>query len=94
MKILFIHNIIAPYRTPLFEALSKKYEIQVVFLEKMDADRKWSQRPEELHFDHKFLKNKNYYLFSKKITLNAKLRNTAICGATETILIHQDLLIH
>ena len=68
MKILFIHNIIAPYRTPLFEALSKKYEIQVVFLEKMDADRKWSQRPEELHFDHKFLKNKNYYLFSKKIT--------------------------
>ena len=29
---------------------------------------------------------------SKKITLNAKLRNTAICGATETILIHQNLL--
>jgi glutamate-5-semialdehyde dehydrogenase len=29
---------------------------------------------------------------AKKITLNAKLRNTAICGATETILIHQDLL--
>ena len=29
---------------------------------------------------------------AKKITLNAKLRNTAICGATETILIHQSLL--
>ncbi len=29
---------------------------------------------------------------SKKITLNAKLRNTAICGATETILIHQKIL--
>jgi glutamate-5-semialdehyde dehydrogenase len=29
---------------------------------------------------------------TKKITLNAKLRNTAICGATETILIHQNLL--
>jgi len=29
---------------------------------------------------------------AKKITLNAKLRNTAICGATETILIHQKLL--
>ena len=28
---------------------------------------------------------------AKKITLNAKLRNTAICGATETILIHQSL---
>ena len=29
---------------------------------------------------------------AKKITLNAKLRNTAICGATETILIHQNIL--
>ncbi len=29
---------------------------------------------------------------TKKITLNAKLRNTAICGATETILIHERLL--
>ncbi len=29
---------------------------------------------------------------AKKISLNAKLRNTAICGATETILIHQNLL--
>ena len=29
---------------------------------------------------------------TKKITLNAKMRNTAICGATETILIHKNLL--
>ena len=36
-------------------------------------------------------KNANLSI-AKKITLNAKLRNTAICGATETILIHQSLL--
>jgi glutamate-5-semialdehyde dehydrogenase len=36
-------------------------------------------------------KNANISM-TKKITLNAKLRNTAICGATETILIHQSLL--
>ncbi len=29
---------------------------------------------------------------TKKIIFNAKLRNTAICGATETILFHQKLL--
>ncbi len=29
---------------------------------------------------------------AEKITLNAKLRNTAICGATETILIHHNFL--
>ena len=36
-------------------------------------------------------KNANLSM-AKKITLNAKLRNTSICGATETILIHQNLL--
>ena len=36
-------------------------------------------------------KNANLSM-AKKITLNAKLRNTAICGATETILIHKNLL--
>ena len=29
---------------------------------------------------------------AKKIIINAKLRNTAICGATETILVHQKIL--
>ena len=29
---------------------------------------------------------------TKRVIINAKLRNTAICGATETILIHQDIL--
>ena len=29
---------------------------------------------------------------AKKVILNAKLRNTAICGATETILVHKKIL--
>ena len=29
---------------------------------------------------------------AKKIILNAKLRNTAICGATETILLHEKIV--
>ena len=36
-------------------------------------------------------KNANLSM-AKNISINAKLRNTAICGATETILIHQSLL--
>ena len=36
-------------------------------------------------------KNANLSI-AKKIIFNAKLRNTAICGATETILIHQKIL--
>merc|ERR1711991_984986 len=36
-------------------------------------------------------KNANLTM-AKKIILNAKLRNTAICGATETILFHQKII--
>ena len=41
---------------------------------------------------HTYIDNNANLSMAKKITLNAKLRNTAICGATETILIHQNLL--
>ena len=41
---------------------------------------------------HTYIDNNADLSMSKKITLNAKLRNTAICGATETILIHQKSL--
>ena len=41
---------------------------------------------------HTYIDEKADLSMSKKITLNAKLRNTAICGATETILIHEKVL--
>ena len=41
---------------------------------------------------HTYIDKDADLLMSKKITLNAKLRNTAICGATETILIHKKIL--
>ena len=41
---------------------------------------------------HTYIDDEADLFMSKKITLNAKLRNTAICGATETILIHQKIL--
>ena len=41
---------------------------------------------------HTYIDKKADLSMTKKIILNAKLRNTAICGATETILIHQNIL--
>ncbi len=41
---------------------------------------------------HTYIDEKADLSMSKKITLNAKLRNTSICGATETILIHEKIL--
>ena len=41
---------------------------------------------------HTYIDKNADLIMTKKITLNAKMRNTAICGATETILIHQNVL--
>tara|TARA_Y100000768_G_C23932231_1_gene660714 strand:+ start:191 stop:1441 length:1251 start_codon:yes stop_codon:yes gene_type:complete len=41
---------------------------------------------------HTYIDKNANLVMSKRITLNAKMRNTAICGATETILIHENLL--
>ena len=41
---------------------------------------------------HTFIDKNADLSMTKKIILNAKLRNTAVCGATETILIHRNLL--
>ena len=41
---------------------------------------------------HTFIDKNADLSMTKKLILNAKLRNTAVCGATETILIHRNLL--
>ena len=41
---------------------------------------------------HTYIDKKANLSMAKSVTFNAKLRNTAICGATETILLHQDTL--
>ena len=41
---------------------------------------------------HTYIDKNANLTMTKKITLNDKLRNTAICGATETILFHYSLL--
>lgn len=74
MKILFIHNIIAPYRTPLFEELAKLYDIHVIFLEKNDSSRKWEQDSSKLRFRHSFLESKTFKLFGKNVTINYGLK--------------------
>ena len=41
---------------------------------------------------HSFVDKDANLKIAKKIVYNAKLRNTAICGATETILIHEKII--
>ena len=41
---------------------------------------------------HSYIDKDANHKFSEDIVYNAKLRNTAICGATETILIHEKII--
>ena len=41
---------------------------------------------------HTYIDSNADLKLANKVILNAKLRNTAICGATETILVHQKIL--
>lgn len=42
MRIVFFHNIVAPYRHSLFEELSKQVELEVWYSTLKTKDRKWS----------------------------------------------------
>ena len=44
LKVMILHNIISPYRSPLFEELSKKYDLTVYFCKAKTNDRKWSTK--------------------------------------------------
>jgi glutamate-5-semialdehyde dehydrogenase len=41
---------------------------------------------------HTFIDKDANLVMAKKVTYNAKLRNTSICGATETILMHANII--
>lgn len=74
MKVAFFHNIIAPYRIPLFEKLSKKLDLKVYFGKASSSKRKWKIN-NPLKFKYEILKNfGEFYLFSTiNLTLIFKL---------------------
>ena len=41
---------------------------------------------------HSYVDKDANHIIAKKVIHNAKLRNTAICGATETILLHEKII--
>lgn len=41
-RVLLVHNSVTPYRLPVFEALSDRVDLDVVFCEEREAERRWS----------------------------------------------------
>jgi glycosyltransferase involved in cell wall biosynthesis len=58
-KLVILHNIISPYRLPLFEELSMKYDLCVYFCKEKTENRLWSTSLENYTFKYKILPSLN-----------------------------------
>ncbi len=61
--VLILHNIISPYRLPLFEKLNDIFDITVYFCKTKTQDRKWKTSLEEYSFNWKVLKEFSIGIF-------------------------------
>ena len=57
-KVLLIHNIISPYRLPVFEELNKHVQLTVLFCKSITKDRVWTYDLSGYTFTHKVLSGK------------------------------------
>ena len=55
IRVCIFHNMVAPYRLPLFERLGLDYEVVVLFGLERAADRMWSASLDEVDFDYRVL---------------------------------------
>ena len=63
--IVVVHNIIAPYRTPLFNKLSQSLgDFAVLYSNKKDTGRRWDQDSSKLSHDARFLSTLNILKFN------------------------------
>jgi glycosyltransferase involved in cell wall biosynthesis len=56
LKVCIIHNIISPYRLPVFEELHKHVDVTVLFCKPITKDRAWSYDLDTYHFNYRILK--------------------------------------
>ena len=74
LKIMILHNIVTPYRLPLFEELCKKYDLTVYFCKEKAEDRKWSVSLKDYSFKYKILQHKDLGPFIINPTLKDELK--------------------
>src|SRR3989339_656736 len=74
LKVMILHYIIAPYRNPLFEKLSKKYDLTVYFCKENNKDRNWSTKLDNYSFKYKILPHKDVGPFVLNKTLKKELK--------------------
>lgn len=57
VRILLLHNIVAPYRLPLFQKLSEKLDLHILFCKSQRKDRLWTDLLKNYSFKYEILYN-------------------------------------
>lgn len=89
IKVAIIHNIISPYRTPLFEGLSKlvDIELKVFYCSSIDKNRNWSIN-NKLDFDYEVLSGFKVDLGEFTYHINCSIIKKIIRGKFDLIIIN------
>jgi glycosyltransferase involved in cell wall biosynthesis len=68
-RVLLVHNIMAPYRFPLFRALARHPDIDLTvwFMSRSARNRKWAEAKEDLGFDYEVLPSIELNHFSRDL---------------------------
>jgi glycosyltransferase involved in cell wall biosynthesis len=70
MSILIVHNQIAPYRLPLFNALKERYDVKVLFCYERGDDKFWSSKIGDDDFKYKVQWSIAFHIYGRKIYIN------------------------
>lgn len=72
-KVVLLHNIVSPYRLPVFDQLSKKINLTVYFCKETDDNRLWDTNRQNYRFKHTILPNFSIGPFVINYTIYAKI---------------------
>ncbi|MCL0096015.1 glycosyltransferase family 4 protein [Thermodesulfovibrionales bacterium] len=72
MKILFITNIISPYRIPLWNYLYQMadFDFKIVVLAEKEANREWQVAKDQIKFDYQILSGWHAFIWKKEIPIH------------------------
>ena len=72
LKVLFVTNIISPYRIPLFNYLQGQgdYSFKVIALAEREENREWRLAKEQIKFNYKILLGFHKFIWSKEIPIH------------------------
>jgi len=87
VKVILIHNTIAPYRHPLFEELSKKVDLMVYYCSVKHSFRKWDLWPRNYDYKYKVLSRVFVKTTIGELSLNPSILKEVIRNKPDVMVI-------